>query len=213
MLAPVRAPRRGPGLALHPRRALGPAITAAALLATAVLIAAADAYKLPHGERGQALQRSQLARPRSSSSGPLTSARPNPNLAAGIALCEKELFPLPQGHRGAEQALGLHGAHDGCARSQGRRGRYRGRRALLGASWIRSTPPDVILVVDGDELPPERSAGRVELAPGAHKIEARAEGFALRRADRDGGQRADAGVSPSSSAPTKPWSPCAPIRA
>ncbi|APR84191.1 Hypothetical protein A7982_09540 [Minicystis rosea] len=105
-------------------------------------------------------------------------ARPNANPLLNIALCEKELFHYPKAIAALEQALGLHGHAMEAPDRKAAEDAIKDMRALLGHVVVKSTPPDVTLVVDDEELPKDAAQRPIDLGPGPHKIAARAEGFA-----------------------------------
>jgi hypothetical protein len=105
-------------------------------------------------------------------------ARPRANPLLNIALCEKALFHYPKAIAALSTALGKHGDTMDPADKKASEDAIKEMRALLGTVTVKLSPPQATLVVDGEELPAGAAKDRLDLGPGAHRIEARADGFA-----------------------------------
>lgn len=105
-------------------------------------------------------------------------ARPSPNPLVNIALCAKEMFRYPQAIATLETALARHGAAMDPADRKAAEDAIKEMRSLLGSVTVAVTPKDAKLVIDGEEQPAGAAGKPIPLGPGAHKIAARAEGFA-----------------------------------
>jgi hypothetical protein len=168
-------------LALLPARALRAAAPglAAALIALAPPAAAqpADGYKL-HMENGVKLYNDRNYPAAVAEFQAAYEARPNANPLVNIALCEKEQFRYHKAIAVLETALARHGEAMSPGDKKAAEDAIKDMRGLLGHVVVKVSPPRATLVVDGDELPPGAADRPIDLGPGAHRIEARADGFA-----------------------------------
>jgi hypothetical protein len=105
-------------------------------------------------------------------------ARPKANPLLNIALCEKALFHYPKAIAALTSALAKHGDTMEAADKTAAGDAIKEMRALLGTVTVRLSPPQATLTVDGEDLAVGAPRDRLELGPGAHRIEAHADGFA-----------------------------------
>jgi hypothetical protein len=105
-------------------------------------------------------------------------ARPSPNPLVNIALCEKAVFHYPRAIAALEAAIAKHGDAMDPGDKKAAEEAITEMRGLLGTVTVTVAPQHATVVVDGEELPPGAAHKPIPLGPGAHKIEARAEGFA-----------------------------------
>lgn len=105
-------------------------------------------------------------------------ARPRANPLLDIALCEKALFHYPRAIAALETALARHGDAMDAADKKAAGDAIKEMRALLGTVTVKVTPPQATVLVDGEDLPAGAPRDALQLGPGAHRIEARADGFA-----------------------------------
>lgn len=104
--------------------------------------------------------------------------RPKASPLFNVALAEKALFNYPKAIAALERALAQHlGTMDESDQSTARSA-IEEMRALLAHLTVELSPPDVTLIVDGNEQPRSAEATRtLDLGPGVHRIEARADGY------------------------------------
>lgn len=107
-------------------------------------------------------------------------ARPNANPLVNIALCEKALFHYPKAIASLESALAKHTATMDPSDTAAAADAIKEMQGLLGTVTAMVTPPNATLRIDGDEIPQSAAGKPIQLGPGVHKIEARAEGYAPR---------------------------------
>jgi hypothetical protein len=189
-LHPRHPKRRAAALAIALlRRSVGsygaPAI--ASLAAASVVLAPApapawaqvEAYKL-HMENGVKLYNDRNYPAAVAEFRAAYEARPNPNPLVNVALCEKALFHYPKAIAALETALARHGEAMDAGDKKAAEDAIREMRALLGTVVVTTKPAGATLIVDGEELPAGAGDKPLLLGPGAHKIEARAEGFATK---------------------------------
>lgn len=105
-------------------------------------------------------------------------ARPNANPLVNIALCHKEMFHYAQAITALEAALVKHGNAMDEGDKKAAEDAIKEMRALLGTVALTVSPSTATLLVDGEELVTGAAAHPLSLGPGAHKITARAEGYA-----------------------------------
>lgn len=183
---PRRSKRRAAALALAlaPRRAarascpaLAAAVIAGQLAVAAPAAAQADSYKL-HMENGVKLYADKNYLAAIVEFKAAYDARPNANPLVNIALCEKEQFRYHKAIAALETALARHGDAMSPPDRKAAEDAIKDMRGLLGRVRVVVIPPDATILVDGEALPPGAAASPIALGPGAHRIEARAEGFA-----------------------------------
>lgn len=165
------------GLLLSPRGAVGAAICAAAVTIAAPAAAQADAYKL-HMENGVKLYNDKNFAAAIVEFQAAHDARPGPNPLLNIALCEKELFHYRRAIAALEAAIAKHGDVMAPSDRKAAEDAIKDMRALLGKVVIKVEPPTAALSLDGEDLAAGAADRPIELGPGAHKITARAQGYA-----------------------------------
>lgn len=166
------------------RRLAALAVVVAALTAAVPVLAQAEAYK-PHMENGVKLFNDKNYPAAIAEFKAAYEARPNPNPLVNIALCEKALFAYPKAIAVLESAIVKHGDVMSPADKQAAEDAIKEMRALLGVVVVKLTPTAATLILDGEELPREPSPRTLSLGPGAHRIEARADGYASAEARVD----------------------------
>jgi hypothetical protein len=149
----------------------------AVLAAPAAAWAQGDAYK-QHMDNGVKLFHDQNYPAAITEFRAAYEARPNPNPLVNIALCEKAVFRYPQAIAALDEALEKHGAAMDPADKKAAEEAITEMRGLLGTVAVTVAPQHATVLVDGEELRPGAADKPIALGPGAHKIEARAEGFA-----------------------------------
>lgn len=153
-----------------------------AIVAFAVLAAAssaqaqAEGYK-PHMENGVKLYNDRNYPAAVVEFRAAYEARPGPNPLLNVALCEKALFRYPKAIAALEQALVKHAEAMDAADRQAAVDAIKEMKALLGRVTLKVSPPDAAVLVDGEPLPAGGAERALDLGPGAHRVEARAEGF------------------------------------
>jgi hypothetical protein len=156
---------------LRPKRLS--AIAALVLLtAAAGARAQAEGYK-PHMENGVKLYNDRNYPAAIVEFRAAYDARPGPNPLLNIALCEKALFQYPRAIAALEQALGKHTEAMDASDRQAAVDAIRDMRALLGRVALKINPPQATVLIDGELV----GGTAVDLGPGAHRVEIRADGF------------------------------------
>ncbi len=118
--------------------------------------------------------------------------RPRASPLLNLALCQKSLFQYPKAIAALERALEHHGdtmeAEDRTAAATA----IRDMRTLLGYITVEVTPPNALIFVDDEALPPGAKDKPLPLGPGKHRLSVRAEGYetaeetvSITSADRD----------------------------
>ena len=175
----LRLQRRLAALAftLSTRRLAAAPIVACAMTLAPPAHAQAEAYKL-HMDNGVKLYNDRNYPAAVVEFKAAYDARPSPNPLVNIALCEKALFRYPKAIAALETALAKHGQVMDPADRTAAADAIKEMRALLGTVIVKLTPAKATVIVDGEELPPGAAGKPLALGPGAHRIEARADGFA-----------------------------------
>lgn len=149
----------------------------ATMVAPRAAVAQADTYKL-HMENGVKLYGDRNFEAALIEFRAAYEARPKASPLLNIALCHKALFNYPKAIVALESALAKHADTLDAADTKASEDAIKEMRALLGYVTVNVTPPQAVLVIDGEEQPPEASKQPIPLGPGPHKIGARADGFA-----------------------------------
>ncbi len=159
-----------------PRCAAAAVAVALALTASGAVRAQGDPYKL-HMDNGVKLYSDHNYPAAVAEFHAAYEARPNANPLVNIALCDKEMFHYPQAIAALEEALDKHGATMDPGDKKAATDAIKEMRALLGMVTVAVSPPSATVTVDGEDLPAGAAAKPIPLAPGVHKIAARAQGY------------------------------------
>jgi hypothetical protein len=104
--------------------------------------------------------------------------RPKASPLINISLCYKGLFIYPKAIAALETALAKHPDSMSDADKKAAQEAIVEMRGLLAYVTLDLSPPNAVVTVDGEDLPPGAASKPIPLGPGTHRISARADGFA-----------------------------------
>lgn len=101
--------------------------------------------------------------------------RPRASPLTNVALCYKAQFKYARAIATLKEALDKHGDTMDPADKQAAQDAVGEMERLLGFVTVRVTPPEAVVLVDGEQQPSE--GGRLALGPGIHHVSARLDGW------------------------------------
>ena len=94
-----------------------------------------------------------------------------------VALCERAMFRYPQAIAALERALRDHASTLEESDRRSAEASLAELRAMLGFVQVELVPRDAILRIDGEDQPRGALQRTIPLGPGAHRLEARLDGY------------------------------------
>jgi hypothetical protein len=104
-------------------------------------------------------------------------AEPRARPLLDMALCDRAMFRYPQAIAALERALRDHGATLDEGERKAAEASLAELRALLGFVQVELVPKDALLRIDGEDQPRGALQRTIPLGPGAHRLEARLDGY------------------------------------
>jgi hypothetical protein len=160
-------------------RSISVLLVAAALAlagAPSALAADGESYKLHLASGAKLVEEENFAAARAEFEAAYQ-AEPKARPLLEVAACEKAMFRYPQAIAALERALRDHAATLDEAERKGAEGSLAELRALLGFVQVELVPRDAMLRIDGEDQPRGALQRTIPLAPGAHRLEARLDGY------------------------------------